>query len=327
VNDERGHSGRDEAGQGGGGPADGTPGFEARMRELLAEDAYTIRPSPVPYPAIRRRGVVERRRRVAAAGAALVVLGVLPVGAYALTGTDGGGADTAAPRPTASVPRSPAASPSPTGPARPATAGQLLDGIGFAQAAQGLDQCLAYDRDSRRSMPKDSPSRQEAGLGRASDYRIILAMRSTGDSNAPGDGIYVVAVKEQPQQVRLICNIRNGEAQGLNTSVGGTAGDAAHLVYADINSGKLYQQSFLDKGNWKLPFRWGIIGTVQPSVARVTVSYGDSRSEAALDHGWFVASGELNRQVTEAPHIKGYDTAGTLVYDSDRDREYQKTLP
>lgn len=29
-------------------------GFEERMRELLAEDAYAVRPSPAPYPAIRR---------------------------------------------------------------------------------------------------------------------------------------------------------------------------------------------------------------------------------------------------------------------------------
>ncbi|MGJ3559798.1 hypothetical protein ACR6C2_18185 [Streptomyces sp. INA 01156] len=47
----------------------GTSGdFEEQLRELLAEDANTIRPTPVAYPAIRRRGTIERRRRVAAAG-------------------------------------------------------------------------------------------------------------------------------------------------------------------------------------------------------------------------------------------------------------------
>ncbi|WP_240120165.1 hypothetical protein [Streptomyces sp. MUM 2J] len=306
---------------------------EERMRDLLAEDAYTIQPSPVPYPAIRRRGVSERRRRVAIAGAALVALGALPVGAYALGGAERGGSDTAAPRPTAGAaqrtatsapPATPAA---PAGPARPATDGQLLDGIGFAQAAHGLQQCLDYDEKREKALPMGSAAPADDGLGKASDYRIILAMHSTGDSNAPGDGFFVVAVKEQPRQTRLICTIRDGAAQGLNTSVGGTAGDTAQPVHADINSGKLYQQSVLDKGHWKLPFRWGLIGTVEPSVAKVTVDYGDGSSDAALDHGWFVAAGTLGRQVTRAPHVKGYDTAGKLVYDSDQDESYEKTLP
>ena len=28
-------------------------------------------------------------------------------------------------------------------------------------------------------------------------------------------------------------------------------------MLVDMNGNKLYQQSFLDKGNWKLPFSWG----------------------------------------------------------------------
>ncbi|MGW0600779.1 hypothetical protein ACWD11_27150 [Streptomyces sp. NPDC002776] len=87
-------------------------------------------------------------------------------------------------------------------------------------------------------------------------------------------------------------------------------------------------QSFLDKGKWALPFRWGVIGTVDPSsVAKVTVSYGGATSEAALDHGWFAASGVLNEQVTVAPRVKGYDADGTLVHDSGQDTSYAKTLP
>ncbi|MFG2134327.1 hypothetical protein ACGFNV_42125 [Streptomyces sp. NPDC048751] len=300
------------------------PDFEDHVRDLLAEDAYAIRPSPVPYPAIRRRGVVERRRRVAAAGAALVTLAAVPVGAYALSPGDRGVSTASTPTPSVSAPRSAAPTPaaSPSGPARPATTGQLLDGVTFRRATEGLEACLDYDKQYGGSRPGRSD------LGKASDYRIILAMHSTGDSNAPGDGIYVVAVKERPKQTRLICNIRNGEAQGLNTSVGGTSVDEGNgAVYADINSGKLYQQSFLDKGKWKLPFRWGIIGTVKPSVAKVTVSYGDSDSTAVLDHGWFVAAGMLNQQVTEAPHIKGYDAGGKLAYDSDQDKTYERTLP
>ncbi|MFJ9033767.1 hypothetical protein ACIRQP_35830 [Streptomyces sp. NPDC102274] len=302
--------------------------FEEQLRGLLAEDAYTIRPSPAPYPAIHRRGTVERRRRVAAAGAALVTLAAVPMVAYALTGAGTGG-DTAAPAPSVSVPQqtpetlTPTPSASPSGPARPATEGQLLDGITFEEAADGLEKCLAFDK-SHTGPPNNA---FDTDLGATDGYRIILAMNSTGDSNAPGDGMYVVAVKEQPQQIRLICNIRDGKAQGNNISTGSDDLPDAGPVRADINGGKLYQQSVLDRGNWKLPFRWGVIGTVDPSVARMTVSYGDATSQAALDHGWFVASGNLNQQVTVAPHIKGYDAEGKLVYDSDQDKYYEKTQP
>ncbi|MFI2432068.1 hypothetical protein [Streptomyces sp. NPDC018693] len=306
--------------------------FEDRLRDLLTEDAYAIHPSPAPYPAIRRRGAIERRRRLAVAGAALATLAVVPVGAYAVAGGNGGnggrGADTAAaasPRPSVSAPQSPAAAAptTPPGPQHPAMPGQLLDGITFEQATDGLEKCIAFDKD--RPEP-EGWSRLD--LGKAADYRIILAMRATGDSNTPGDGYFVVAVREQPQQIRLICTIKDDEAAGLNTSGGGADADMElPPVVADINSGKLYQQSFLDRGNWKLPFRWGIIGTVEPSVAKVTVSYGDSSATAVLDHGWFVAAGILNEQVTLAPHIKGYDSSGKLVYDSDKDKLYEKTLP
>ncbi|KUL36457.1 hypothetical protein [Streptomyces regalis] len=311
----------DEQRQGAG--AQSEPDFEEQVRELLAEGAYTIHPSPAPYPAIRRRGMVERRRRVAAAGAVLVTLAAMPVGAYALSGGGAGGGVATTPTPSVSATRapSPAPSPTPSGPARPATKGQLLDGVTFEQAADGLEKCLAYQRSGSFAGDTD--------LGTSEDYRILLAMRSTGDSNTPGDGMYVVAVNEKPQQIRLICNIKEGEAQGLSTRVGNDA-DAIPdegPVFVDPNNGKLYQQSFLDRGNWKLPFRWGIIGTVKSSVTKVTVSYGDSSAEAGLDHGWFVASGVLNEQVTVAPHIKGYDADGKLVYDSDEDKYYERTLP
>ncbi|MGN9758939.1 hypothetical protein [Streptomyces sp. SD31] len=299
------------------------PDFEEQLRELLAEDAYTIRPSPAPYPAIRRRGVVERRRRVAAAGAVLVTLAAMPVGAYALNGGGAGRGVATTPTPSVSATRAPSPSPTPSGPARPATKGQLLDGITFEQAVEGLEKCLAYDQSHSR------PPEFDNDLGTADSYRIILAMNSTGDSNAPGDGMYVVAVQGKPQQTRLICRISDGEAVGLNTSSGNDADVIPDEgpVFVDPNNGKLYQQSVIDRGNWKLPFRWGLIGTVKPSVAKVTVSYGDSSAEAVFDHGWFVASGVLNEQVTLAPHIKGYDADGKLIYDSDEDKYYQRTLP
>jgi len=294
-------------------------GFEEQLRELLTEDAYTIRPSPVPYPQIRRQGVAERRRRVVVAGAALVTLAAVPVGAFAVGGGGKGAADTAT-TPTASVsaPRTPTASPTPTGPAGPATAGQLRDGITLSQAVDGLDKCLALERKNA------SQGAHDLELGKADDYRIILAVNSTGDSNSPGDGVFVVAVQEQPQDIRLICNIKDGEASGYNVSSGSDRQPDSPPVLADMSSNKLYQQSFLDKGNWKLPFSWGFIGTVEPSVAKVTVSYGGAESQAVLDHGWFVASGTLTQQVTRNPHIKGYDAGGKLIYDSDEDTSYQQ---
>ncbi|MGW5639060.1 hypothetical protein, partial [Streptomyces sp. NPDC003832] len=225
-----------------------------------------------------------------------------------------------APSPAASGTLAPTPSAEPSGPARPATDGQLLDGISFEQSAHALDQCLSYDAEHALGPSGDNPSPAE-------DYRIILAMKSTGDSNAPGDGMFVVAVKGSgADTTRLICNIRDGEAQGINISGGDNGPDAA-VVVPDINAGKLYQQSVLDRGDWTLPFRWGVIGTVEPSVAKVTVDYGGETGPAALDHGWFVASGVLEQQVTTAPRVKGYDAGGKLVYDSDQDPAYAKTLP
>ncbi|MFF1548357.1 hypothetical protein [Streptomyces sp. NPDC058291] len=295
--------------------------LEALMREILAEDAYTIQPSPAPYPAIRRQGLAERRRRVAVTGAALIALAAVPVGAYAVNGGDGGrGADTAAPNPSVSASRAPASSPSssPDGPARPATKGQLLDGITFEQAADGLRECLRAE---------GGPAGSAGHLGEAKDYRIVLALKSTGDSNRPGDGINVVAVKERPAGFRVVCNLEDGVASGISASASDAAPPDAGPVVPDVNGGTLYQQSFPDKGHWRLPFRWGVIGTVEPSVAKVTVSYGDGSTTATLDGRWFVAAGMLNQQVTLAPHIKGYDTAGKLVYDSDTDSAYARSLP
>jgi hypothetical protein len=298
-------------------------GFEARMRELLAEDAYTISPSPAPYPAIRQRGLTERRRRVALTGAVLAALAVVPVGAYAVAGGNGGrGSETAAPKPPASAPGGTATT-AHTGaggdasePARPATEGQLLDGITFAQAADGLAACLKAEGGTK------------AQLGKARDYRIILAARSTGDSNAPGDGFHVVGVKERPAGFRVVCDIVDGVASGISVSSNDANSPAAGVVVPDVNGGVLYQQSLPDKGHWKLPFRWAAIGTLEPSVARVTVSYGDAAPVAAtLDHGWFVAAGMLDRQVTLAPHVRGYDGSGKLVYDSDTDGTYHRRLP
>ncbi|MFI9610747.1 hypothetical protein ACIHCM_03390 [Streptomyces sp. NPDC052023] len=292
--------------------------FEDQLRELLAEDAYAVQPPPVPYPAIRRRGLVERRRSMAVTGTALVTLAALPVGAFALTG-GASEADTATPSPSVTAPPAPAPTPSatPSGPSGPATDGQLLDGVDKAAAAAGLKDCLAYEMGGA----------DRVDLGEPSDYRLLLAMRSTGDSNAPGDGHYVVAVREKGPQTRLICTIKDGVVSGLNVGSGEQGIPDAPVVMPDSNAHRLSMQSVIDRDRWRLPFRWASIGTVEPSVRRVTVSYGDETREAVLDGGWYVAAGELNQQVTRSPHVRGYDAAGRLVYDSDQDKYYMRTLP
>jgi hypothetical protein len=212
---------------------------------------------------------------------------------------------------------SPSGSTTSSGPQPPASKQQLLDGITFAHASDALERCLDQEHVG---------SAVSGELAKAESYRIIWAARSTGDSNSPGDGIHVVGVAERPEGFRVICNVKDGVSAGISTSTN-TQGPDTGPVVPDANAGDLYQQSVIDKGKWKLPFRWGMIGVVDPSVAKVTVDYGDGSATAVLDHGWYVASGVLNRQVTKAPHVKGFDAAGKLVYDSDTDTTYDKTLP
>lgn len=303
--------------------------FEAQLRELLAEDAKAIAPSPAPCASIQRQAHASTRRRAAATGVALVTLAAVPAGAYVFGRADGsrfadtvGTASSSPSTPPTSSPPSPSPSPSPSGPAGPFTPGQLADGITLTQAADGLDTCITDDAG------RGSGAGVGADLGSAADYRILLAMNSTGDDNAPGNGIFVVAVKEKPKQTRIICNVKGGQTSGINTSVGSDAYPGAGLVIPDMNGGTLYKQTIITSSSgWKLPFRWGSIGTVDSSVAKVTVTYGARTSEAALDHGWFAATGILEQQVSTTPRIKGYDTGGKLVYDSDQDLSYEKTLP
>lgn len=299
--------------------------FERDLRDWMARGAEAVRPAAVPYPEIVRQGRAERRnRRLAAAGAALVALAVVPVTALAFAGNGPGGGPAVVPV-TGAGPTPSAAPPTPQvppGPAAPATAGQLADGITLQEAADGLGLCLAYDRQH-----PNASRFQQTDLGKASEYRILLAHRSTGNNNSPGDGRYIVAVKEAPRQTRLICLIKDGRAEGLNTSVGGGADPGSGSVRPDSNGGKLYLQKLSSEGSWKLPYRWGNIGTVDPGVTRVTVSYGGVTFEGAVDHGWFAATGLLDRAVTKAPRVKGYDAQGKQVYDSDQDKRYEKSLP
>ncbi|WP_329386290.1 hypothetical protein OG625_27440 [Streptomyces sp. NBC_01351] len=306
----------------------GQDDFELNLRERMAQNAETVRPAAVPYPEIVRQGRVEqRRRRMAAAAAALVVLALVPATAIALTGGSSGSGpadrvSVAGGGPTPSA--APSSPQPPAGPAAPATPGQLADGITLQDAATGLGQCLAYDVE-RPSPPSGAPARQD--LGKAADYRILLAQRSTGNDNSPGDGRLIVAVKDTPVPIRIICTIKEGQASGLNISAGadGTPGDRP--VRPDMNGGKLYLQRLTMEGPWKLPYRWGSIGTVDSRVTRVTATYGGATVEAALDHGWFAATGILEKRVTEAPRIKGYDAQGNQIYDSNQDKFYDKPIP
>ncbi|MFJ4467309.1 hypothetical protein ACIP2X_07320 [Streptomyces sp. NPDC089424] len=289
------------------------------MRDLLAEDAYTIQPSPAPYTAIRRRGLAERRRR-AVTGAVLVSLVAVPAGAYAvLGGSAERGAQTAAQKPQDGAPRA-SAPPSRTvaGPERPATDGQLLDGITFAQASDGLEKCLTAEG--------GGPPSQGDLLGEAADYRIILAVKDPGGSGSD-DSFHVVGVRERPAGMRVVCDIDDGKASGITTGTADADPPDAGPVVPEANADHLFQPPVTDKGGWKLPFRWGVVGTVEPSVAEVTVSYGGATRRAVLDHGWFVAAGHVARQVTAAPHIKGYDSDGKLLYDSDQDKYWDRSLP
>ncbi|MER7759760.1 hypothetical protein [Streptomyces sp. NPDC097619] len=315
-----GPAGPDGAGEGDRGEE--TP-FEAELRVLLSRDAAAVRPEEAPYPQILRAGRAERRRRLIAAGAALVALAAVPAVASAVgagPGRSAGPAADAGPDPGPVAERPSAPPPAPAGPAGPATPGQLVDGITLEQAARGLESCL----ETERRIAGDMPGRP--GPGSVHEYRILLAHRSTGNANAPGDGVHVVAVRDRPEQHRLICTLRDGRATGVAGS-SGADGPPGAAVTPDINSGKLYLQSFTPGEPWVFPFRWGHIGTVGPDTARVTVEYGGSTVEAAVDHGWYAATGVLAHGAAATPRVRGYDAGGRELYDSDRDVSYQKELP
>ncbi|MGT2528118.1 hypothetical protein ACU4GG_13900 [Streptomyces nojiriensis] len=307
-----------------GGPVDGNGDFEVNLRDRLTLGAETVRPSSAPLTEILRQGRAEqRRRRLTVAGAALAVLALVPATAIALNGGGPSSRVSAAggTTPPTTAPQTP---PPSTGPAAPATPGQLADGIDLQAAAAGLEQCLAMD--AEHAAMAGAPARQD--LGKAADYRILLAHRSTGNDNSPGNGRFIVAVKDTPLPIRLICAMKNDKASSLNTSVGKDDVPGDRAVVPDMNGGKLYLQRLSTEGPWKLPYRWGSIGTVDTSrVARVTVTYGSVTSEAALDHGWFAATGTLEQRVTQAPRIKGYDAQGKEIYDSNADKFYDKPIP
>ncbi len=48
-----------------------------------------------------------------------------------------------------------------------------VDGITLAQASDGLEKCIAWDRERQKDRSPEAPP--TADLGDAADYRIILA--------------------------------------------------------------------------------------------------------------------------------------------------------
>ncbi|MFJ5218231.1 hypothetical protein ACIP98_26360 [Streptomyces sp. NPDC088354] len=315
---------RDTGHGAGHGPAEQDTEFEAVLRELLEEQTEVVRAGEAPVASILRQGRTDRRRRMAAAGAGLAVLAALPGTALAVHFQPEGRGTTALPGDAASTastaPRHSAASPrvsrTPSGPEGPLTPGQLTDGITLERASSALEKCLAAQKaHEHRGVPAGD-------AGKAEDYRVILAMNATGDENSPGDGINVVAVKKPGgTPTRLLCTEKNGEP-GLNTSAGAEPEGAP--VQPDVNAFRLYKQDTSTGPGlpYVFPFRWGSIGTVKPGVAEVTVAYGGVTKQAVLDHGYFVATGVLTKAASALPHIKGYDTAGKLVYDSADDKGY-----
>ncbi|MFD8075277.1 hypothetical protein ACFV3E_21835 [Streptomyces sp. NPDC059718] len=319
---------RDKGDTAGFGPADGDTEFEAQLRELLEEQTDGLRTGEAPYATIVRRGRTSRRRRVFAAGAGLAALVAVPGTAVAMHYQPGGAGTTALPahdsRPSvtasAAQPRTSAPARA-SGPEGPATPGQLADGITMERAGEVLERCLAY---GGQHQPKASAFASD--YGKADDYRVILALNATGDKNSPGDGIRVVAVGTvDGAPARLICTDKDGKAGGINSSVGADGAPGRGPVVPDDNAYRLYKQDGTTGPGlpYHFPFRWGSIGTVEPGVAKVTVSWGGVTRQAVLDHGYFVATGVLAAPEDSLPHIQGYDAAGKRVYDSREDKGYQ----
>jgi hypothetical protein len=294
--------------------------FEAKLRELLTEDAEQLAPGHAPYSAIVRRGQAGRRRRAAAVGAGLMVLVALPGGALAAT------VNWSPDRHTSAMPAAPsspavsrssgsvstAGSPaSPTGPQPPASAQQLRDGLTLKKAGDALVRCLG----------------QYEGMAVASDwsssladYRILYAWKIDANANEGGSGTGVLAVSTTKDNSVLYCR-DHGSTHNALEFIGD--GAPARAITVDANASILYRQI----GAWTFPYHWADFGTIDdPGVTRVTVSYGGATQDAFIDHGYFVTSGTLRAQPSQAPVVKGYDANGKLVYDSQKDKFYDKSV-
>lgn len=228
---------------------------------------------------------------------------------------------SASPSPPSS---SPAAGPSGTAaaseelPAGPSDPGrQLLDGVTLEQARTSLERCFAaFPPD--QGFPDDSP----APAVTPGDLRILLAWTAQGDPNRGEDPIrQVFAVSDDPEaspHLQVTCADRPGSgAVGLQSSSGGDGVPEPQggPVGPDPNAARHYGPS----SSWEIPFRWADYGLVAPEVARVTVTHAGVTEEAVLEAGYFVAAGLGQERTEKPPLVRGYDAAGSLLYDSATD--------
>jgi hypothetical protein len=288
--------------------------FTDEVRRLLAQDAGTLTDSNAPYDAIVRVGRAGQRRRQAAMGLGAAVLIAAPATAVATgwnTGPsdDGGFAPAASPSTTRTAPSKSATSRSTGVLQPPGSPDQLRDGLTMKQASMSLSKCFAQ---GHTQIP------QKAG-----DYRLLLAWRIDANPNEGGTGIGVIGVSVKDPKQSVYCRDRD---ETDNVRVMNGDGTPERPVTVDANSNVLYRQIVAGGGPWDLPFRWAQFGTVDRRIARVTVTYGAQTVPAIIDRGYFVATGTLRTQTTKAPVVKGYDAAGTLIYDSTKDQFYDQLV-
>ncbi|RSS84376.1 hypothetical protein [Streptomyces sp. WAC06614] len=287
--------------------------LEARLRELLADDAGEVRPGQAPVADIVRRGQHERRRHLAATAVALVVLcGLAGIPAVALTVTVDGDKDPGPARYLAMASATPSADPgerqSPL-PGRPSSPDLLADGATYEQAASWLDDCLRHKNEYgilSEVLPRLQPSQ----------LRILMAHGATREDKVPGGAYWITAVGDDASQAVLMCRIQEGRVTEVLGGQGPQRGPGSPLVQRDPKALNLWQRTLPQVRTGKPVYRWADFGTVDPKVTKVEVRYGGHTVQAAVERGRYAAVGMSDGPETAPPQLRGYDARGALVYDS-----------
>lgn len=313
----------------------GSTPLERELRQLLEDEAITVRVGEAPYGQILKEGRQARHRSRMVLGAGLAVLVAVPGGLLAAQsftpssepagqvspaaggGIEGGGGghqeapqDEGAEATGAEEEAADHALP-PSDPER-----QLLDGITLEQARDQLDHCID-DWADRSSWPTDEQPELDA-----SGLRILLAWDGSGGENQ-GHGtirrvLAATADQEEPYTTRLVCSQRVGEGDagsGIRSSVGADIPDGE--VVGDTWGRYATPEDGLE-GDWsgELPFRWAHFDTIADSVDRVTVEYGGDTQEALLEGGFYITAGILEAPPEAMPRVRAYDEDGELIHDS-----------